>query len=191
MQAARASCYNRAMSAARTLLDIAQGLLAGYAAMKVKGQAEATLQPLGERWFPPEPGEKELLGADPAGHLDRMPPTNMYLRVAAALGQDLQRGRDDEQIAAGGEWFHRAMAFGYPVVYSLLTRRVPAARAGLGAVGGMALFATTHLTLVPAAGLQAPVREMGRSWWVWEAGSHLAYGVTTDLTLRAVRAITR
>ncbi len=178
------------MRAARNVLDIAQGLIAGYAAMKAKAQAEATLQPLGERWFPPEPGAKELDGADPAGHLDRMPPTNMFLRVAPYLGKDLQRGRDDAEIAVGGEWMHRAMAFGYPVVYSLLTRRVPAAGAGFGAAGGLGLLTLTHLTLVPAAGLQAPVREMGRSWWVWEAGSHLVYGMTADITLRVVRRLT-
>ncbi len=178
------------MSTARIVLDIAQGLVAGYAAKQVKAQAEATLQPLGERWFPPEPGQKELLGADPAGHLDRMPPTNMYLRVAPLLGRDLQRGRDDEQIAAGAEWFHRAMAFGYPVVYSLLTRRVPAARAGLGSVGALALFASTHLTAVPAAGLQAPVSQLGKSWWVWEAGSHVLFGITAEVTLRVLRRIT-
>lgn len=180
------------MSAARTLLDLVQGLAAGWAAAKVKGQAETTLQPLGERWFPPRPGQKELLGADPAGHGTRMPPSTMYVRLAARRGRHLDADDpgDAEAIEAGAVWFHRAIAYGYPVVYSLLSRRYPLVRTGRGAGGGLVLFTATHATTLPAAGLQAPVRELPRAWWVWEGGSHLLYGMTTDLSLRVLRRVT-
>lgn len=174
------------------LLDVAQGLAAGWAATKVKGRAEATLQPLGERWFPPEPGQKELLGADPAGHGTRMPPSTLYVRLAARRGVHLDADEPDdaEAIESGAVWFHRGIAYGYPVVYSLLSRRYPFVRTGLGAGGALVLFASTHASAVPAAGLQAPLREMPTAWWVWEAGSHLLYGVTTELSLRVLRRIT-
>lgn len=180
------------MSAARTVLDLAQGLAAGWVATRVKGRAEATLQPLGERWFPPEPGQKERLGADPAGHGVRMPPSTMYIRLAALRGRHLDAGDpgDAEAIEAGAVWFHRVIAYGYPVLCSLLSRRHPLVGAGLGSVGGLGLFAGTHLTTVPAAGLQAPVRDLPRAWWVWEGGSHLLFGMTTDLSLRVLRRVT-
>lgn len=174
------------------VLDVAQGLAAGWAAMKVKGQAEATLQPLGERWFPPEPGQKELLGADPAGHGTRMPPSTMYVRLAAQRGVHLDADDpgDAEAIEAGAVWFHRAIGLGYPVIYSLLSRRFPFVTTGLGSGGALVLFLGTHASTVPAAGLQAPLRELPKAWWVWEGGSHLLYGMTTDLSLRVLRRVT-
>ena len=180
------------MSAARAVLDVAQGLAAGWAATQVKGQAESTLQPLGERWFPPRPGQKELLGADPAGHGTRMPPSTLYVKLAALRGRhlDAEDPDDAETVEAGAVWFHRAIAYGYPVVYSLLSRRHPLVRTGLGAGGALVLFGATHATTVPAAGLQAPVRDLPRAWWVWEGGSHLLYGITTELSLRVLRRVT-
>lgn len=174
------------------LRDVAQGLAAGWAAMEVKGRAEATLQPLGERWFPPEPGQEELLGADPAGHGTRMPPSTMYIALAARRGVHLDADdpADAGAIESGAVWFHRAISFGYPVVYSLLSRRFPLIRAGLGSGGALVLFCATHASTVPAAGLQAPLRELPKAWWVWEGGSHLFYGMTTDLSLRVLRRVT-
>ena len=87
-------------------------------------------------------------------------------------------------------WLHRAIAYGYPVAYSLLSRRAPVLRAGLGVLGGVALFGTFHGTTLPALGVQAPVKELPRARWVWEGGSHVVFGVAVDLVVGGVRRIT-
>ena len=68
--------------------NIADRLIAKGVAVQVKGKAEAVLQSWGERALPPEPGQKELPGADPTGHGDRMPPTVLYRRLLTMSGRD-------------------------------------------------------------------------------------------------------
>lgn len=171
------------------MLDTATGLLAGWVAVQVKGKAEAVLQGWGERVLPPAPGQKELPGADPTGHGDRMPPTVLYRRLVTMSGRDPE-ALDADQLEAGAVWFHRAFAYGYPVAYSVLSRRVPAVRAGSGTVGGAVLFGAFHGSVLPVLGVQAPVADLPRAWWVWEGGSHLAFGVAVDLVVGAVRRVT-
>ena len=58
------------MKTSRFALDVATGFLAGWVAVRAKAKAESTLQGWGEKLLPPAPGQKELPGADPAGHGD-------------------------------------------------------------------------------------------------------------------------
>ncbi|NAZ74036.1 hypothetical protein GTQ99_01140 [Kineococcus sp. T13] len=76
------------------------------------------------------------------------------------------------------------------MAYSLLSRRVPPLRTDSGALGGAALFGAFHGTLLPALGIQAPVGELPRAWWVWEGGSHVVFGVAVDLVVGGVRRVT-
>ncbi len=180
------------MTSSKILTDVAVGLAAGWVGAQVKAKAESALQPWGERVLPPEPGQKELDGADPEGHGDRMPPSLLHRKlVAARRGQAAADALDDDEVEAGAQWFHRLMAYGYPVAYAVLTRRVPLARAGGGAVGGAVLFAAFHGSALPAMGVQAPVAQLPRAWWVWEGGSHVAYGVAVDVVVDLLRRVTR
>ncbi len=178
------------MTSSKLLTDVATGLLAGWVGVQVKAKAESALQGWGEQVLPPEPGQKELPGADPAGHSERMPPTLLYRRLLEARGKDAE-ALDDDQLEAGAAWFHRVMAYGYPVVYAVLTRRVPLARAGAGAAGGAVLFGAFHGTALPALGAQAPASALPRAWWVWEGGSHVLYGMAVDLVVSTARRVTR
>ncbi|MFB9377597.1 DUF1440 domain-containing protein [Kineococcus gynurae] len=172
------------------MIDVATGLLAGWVGLQAKAKAESALQTWGERVLPPEPGQKELLGADPAGHGERMPPSILWKRVVELTGRNPE-AMTPEQVEAGAVWFHRALGYGYPVVYSLVSRRIPAARLFSGALGGTALFTAFHATTLPAMGVQAPVRDLPQAWWVWEGGSHIVFGVAVDAVIGAVRTITR
>jgi uncharacterized membrane protein YagU involved in acid resistance len=173
----------------RVVLDVATGLLAGWVGVQAKAKAESTLQVWGERLLPPRPGQKDLPGADPAGHGDRMPPSELYRRLVDLRGGDGDALQGDE-LEAGAVWFHRALAYGYPVVYSLASRPVPLVRAGGGTLGGAALFAAFHGTLLPATGVQARVSDLPRAWWVWEGGSHLVFGIAVDVVVGTVRRLT-
>lgn len=177
------------MKTSRFALDVATGFLAGWVAVRAKAKAESTLQGWGEKLLPPAPGQKELPGADPAGHGDRMPPSVLYRRLV-----DLRGGNGDalegDALEAGAVWFHRALAYGYPVAYSVVSRRVPLTRAGAGTLGGAALFGAFHATLLPVMGVQAPVSDLPRAWWVWEGGSHVVFGVAVDVVVGAVRRVT-
>lgn len=180
------------MASSKILTDVAVGLAAGWAGTQVKAWAESSLQPWAERKLPPEPGQKELDGADPEGHGERMPPSLLYRKlVAARKGQAAADALDDDELEAGAQWLHRLMAYGYPVFYAVLTRRVPLARAGGGAVGGAALFAAFHGSALPAMGVQAPVGRLPKAWWVWEGGSHVLYGVAVDSVVDLLRRVTR
>lgn len=171
---------------ASTARTVVFGLLAGASATVTKGKAEGILQPLSERAFPPTGAEKAGLGADAAGHPENMPPSELADRAVHALtGGQL----DDEQRTTVSPPLHWVMGVGFGVAYALVSRRAPAVRAGYGLAAGAGLFATTHGSALPAAGLQHPPWAMPTAWWGWEAGSHLIYGVALDRVLALLDAI--
>lgn len=61
---------------------MAAGAAVGIAASWVKAVSEPRLQRLFERLVRPTEREKELVGADPSGHLDQMPPAELADRLA-------------------------------------------------------------------------------------------------------------
>lgn len=159
------------------------GLVGGVVGTFVKSQAEPILQDLGERWFPPSHDEKERPGADVQGHPDRMPPSKLAQEATDEVGVTLSR---DEKLEAQNA-IHWAFGTSAGVAYGVLAE-VTDAEVGFGLPAAAALFAGTHGTTLPAAGLQASPRDMPTAWWVWEFGSHLVYGLTVDLVRRGVRS---
>ena len=158
------------------------GLVGGVVGTFVKSQAEPILQDLGERLFPPSHAAKERPGADVQGHPDRMPPATMAQEATDVVGVTLSR---DEKLEAQGA-IHWAFGTSAGVAYGVMAE-VSDAEVGFGVPAAMALFAGTHGSTLPAAGLQASPLDMPRAWWVWEFGSHLVYGLTVDLVRRGVR----
>jgi putative membrane protein len=166
-----------------TLRSTLLGLAAAAVATVAKGKAEEVLQPLGEKVLPPPPAKMTQIGADSAGHPENMPPSELADRVQHAVtGNELT----DEQRQKVSVPLHWAMGLGFGAAYAVVAARVPAVRAGRGLAAGAALFATTHGSGLPAAGLQHPPWRMPAAWWVWEAGSHLIYGVALDSSLTAL-----
>lgn len=155
------------------------GLAGGVVGTLVKSQVEPLLQDLGERLLPPTHDEKEQPGADVQGHPDRMPPSKL---AQAATDETLSR---EEKLRAQ-EAIHWAFGTLNGGAYGVLAEFTPV-ETGYGLPAAAALFAGTHLSTLPAAGLQARPERMPGAWWVWEFGSHLAYGLTVDVTRRLVR----
>lgn len=161
------------------------GLAAGAVATVAKTKAEQQLQPLSEKLVPPTPSQKTELGADPAGHPENMPPSEVADRAVHAVTGDELTDEQRQKVAAPIHW---ATGLGSSVAYAVVSDRFPSLRAGRGLLGGALLFAGTHGSLLPAIGVQHPVKKMPLAWWGWEAGSHLAFGLVLDGTLSALEA---
>lgn len=158
----------------------AAGLVGGLVGAWVKSQVEPPLQRLAESVAPPTHREKEQPGADISGKPERMPPATLAQHVTADTLST------DEKLEAQTA-IHYTFGAGAGIAYGLLAEASPVG-AGFGVPAAVALWAGTHLTTLPAAGLSADPDDLPTSAHVWELGSHLVFGLTVDLVRRAVRA---
>lgn len=162
------------------------GAVAGLIGSAVKAKAEPVLQGLFEARFPPGPGEKDLVGADPKGQPENMPPSVMIERAGEALtGHELPAG----VLATGQQAIHYGFGTGAGVVYTVLADHLPLATLGGGAIPGLLLYGATHGSLFAAIGVQPPPRKMPKAAVGWEATSHVVYGMTVELVRRLGTAV--
>jgi uncharacterized membrane protein YagU involved in acid resistance len=156
----------------------ADGVIAGLVASWIKALTEPRLQAGAERILPPSPSQKLDVGADPSGHPENMPPAVLVDRATVALGHPLtlaQRLRAQNVI-------HYGMGAGLGVAYSAAASRWPAARRGRGSLAGLAIYAGTHGSLLPALGIQRPPWRLAPAAVAWESTSHLVFGVALEAT---------
>ena len=152
------------------------GVIAGLAASWIKALTEPRLQTVTERILPPAPSQKLDVGADPSGHPENMPPAVLVDRVTNALGHRLtvaQRLRVQNLI-------HYSMGAGLGVAYTAAARRWPAARTGRGSLAGLAIYAVTHGSVLPALGIQRPPWRLAPAAVLWESASHLVFGAALE-----------
>lgn len=162
---------------------IALGAAAAAVGTLAKTKAEQVLQPWAEKIAPPSPPDRIRLGADPATHPENMPPSQVVDRAQGLVtGTELT----DEQRQAAAAPLHWGMGVSSGIAYALLARVQPRATLGHGAVAGAALFAATHGSSLPAAGVQDAPWRLPAAWWIWEGGSHLFYGLVVDTTYRVL-----
>lgn len=165
---------------------VAVGAAAGAAASCAKSLVEPRLQRLGESIVPPTAAERARPGADALDHRDQLPPFLLVRRVWSAFGRSEP---DDDTVARIVDSIHYGVGVVWGVGYGVLVRRRPEAALLGGTLAGAALFAVTHGSTLPAAGLQASPGRMPASWWVWEFGSHLAFGATVEAVRRVAVAV--
>ena len=158
------------------------GLVAGMLATMAKGRAEAWLQPLAEKVWPPTAADKRILGADAAGHPGNMPPNEIAVKAVEVVVQG--EADDEDLVAAVGAKLHWSMGLGCAVAYAVASSRYPRLRVGLGAPAGLALYAATHGSTLPLTGLQPPPWKMPPAAVAWEIGSHVIYGMALETLLR-------
>jgi len=159
-----------------------KGLIAGLVASWVKALTEPRLQAVAERILPPTPTQKQDVGADPSGHPENMPPAVLVDRVTVALGHRLtvpQRLRAQQVI-------HYTMGAGLGVAYSAAARRWPATSLGRGTLAGLAIYAGTHGSLLPALGIQRPPWRLSPAAVAWESTSHVVFGATLEAARSAL-----
>ena len=161
------------------------GAVAGLVGAYVKSLAEPPLQKLTEKAFPPTPEQKMMIGADPIGHQDRMPPAKMIEAADEALtGQTPSK----DQKLKGQQVIHYTLGATLGAAYGALAAVNPAVTRGVGVPAGAVMYGLTHATAVPATGFQAWPWQLPIAAVLWESGSHLAFGLTTELTRRAIEA---
>lgn len=161
----------------------AQAVIGGLVASWVKALSEPRLQAAVERLLPPSAAQKREVGADPAGRPENMPPAVLANRAAMALGRG---GLTAPQRVRIQLVIHYGFGAGLGLAYSVAARRFPAASRGRGALAGLALYAGTHGSVLPALGVQRPPWRLAPAAVVWESTSHVLFGTSLEAARRAL-----
>ncbi|MDR6157795.1 putative membrane protein [Chryseobacterium sp. SLBN-27] len=156
-----------------------KGITVGLLASFVKSLVEPPLQKLGEKKFPPKEDELKMRGADVNCQPENMPPAVLAKKVYTKITHKELSYNDTLQSM---KIIHYALGTLVGVSYVLLANKNKHFGAGEGIVAGIAVWALTHGSTVPALKLQGKVSEMPKSWWVWEFGSHVIFGVSMEQT---------
>ena len=130
-----------------------------------------------ERVLPPAPAQKLEVGADPTGHSENMPPAVLADRTVRALRH---RGLSPAQRIRVQRVIHYAFGSGLAVAYGAVASRWSAARRGRGSLAGLAIYAGSHGSLLPAVGIQLTPWRLARAAVAWEVASHLVFGVALE-----------
>ena len=161
----------------------AKGVIAGLVASWVKALTEPRLQALAEAILPPSPSQKQDVGADPSGHPENMPPAVLVGRATGALGRRLT----EPQRLRAQQMIHYGMGAGLGLAYDAAARRWAAASLGRGTLAGLAIYAGTHGSLLPALGIQRPPWRLSPAAVAWESTSHVVFGAALEAARSALR----
>src|SRR3954467_3044121 len=162
-----------------------QGIIVGLGASWIKALTEPRLQSVAERLLPPSPPPKQEVGADPRGQPENMPPAVLANRTAVALGHGGLTARQRVRVQ---EAIHYGFGAGLGVAYSVAGRRWWVVSRGRGAVAGLAIYAGTHASVLPALGIQRPPWRLAPAAVLWESTSHVVFGMALEALRRAVEA---
>lgn len=158
------------------------GAAVSIPASKFKGITESPLQQAVEAFLPPTEQERELVGADPTGHLSNMPPAVVADRVARRLG----RGPLDTPAKLRIQnIIHYSFGVMSGAAYGVLAESFPAVTAGAGTVAGAGIYAASHGSTLPLLGIQKPPWRLPRAAFAWEFTSHLLFGLALELGRRS------
>ena len=162
------------------------GAVASIPASKLKAISERQLQQAAETVWPPSEPEKQLVGADPTGHLENMPPAVLADRVAKRLGYGPLDTTTKLRIQNAIHYTFGALSGS---AYGALANAFPATNAGMGTVAGAGLYLASHGSTLPLLRIQAPPWRLPRAAFVWEFTSHLLFGAVLELGRRAMRSV--
>jgi putative membrane protein len=160
--------------------------VASIPASKLKGVSEGQLQRVAETLWPPSEQEKELVGADPTGHLENMPPAVLADRVARRLGHGPLDTATKLRMQNVIHYTFGALSGG---VYGALAEAFPSATAGAGMAAGAGLYLASHGSTLPLLRVQAPPWRLPRAAFAWEFTSHLLFGAALELSRRGMRRV--
>jgi putative membrane protein len=162
------------------------GAVASIPASKLKAVTERRLQRAAEALWPPTEQERQLVGADPTGHLENMPPAVVADRVAMRLGYGPLDRATKLRIQNAIHYTFGALSGS---LYGPLAETFPAASAGAGTAAGAGLYLASHGSTLPLLRIQAPPWRLPRAAFVWEFTSHLLFGAALELSRRSVRPV--
>jgi putative membrane protein len=156
------------------------GAVASIPASKLKAISERQLQRAAEIVWPPSEPEKQLVGADPTGHLENMPPAVLADRVARRLGYGPLDTTTKLRIQNAIHYTFGALSGS---AYGALAEAFPGTTAGAG------LYLASHGSTLPLLHIQAPPWRLPRAAFVWEFTSHLLFGAGLELSRRGLHRV--
>lgn len=159
------------------------GAVASIPASRLKGLTERRLQRAAETLWPPSEQEKQLVGADPTGHLANMPPAVLADRIARRLGYGPLDTATKLRVQNAIHYTFGALTGG---VYGALAEAFPSAMTGAGTAAGAGLYAASHGSTLPLLRIQAPPWQLPRAAVAWELTSHLVFGAALELSRRGI-----
>jgi putative membrane protein len=160
------------------------GAVASIPASKLKAISERQLQRAAETLWPPSEQQKQLVGADPTGHLENMPPAVLADRIARRLGYGPLDTATKLRLQNA---IHYSFGAFYGCVYGALAEALPSATVGAGTAAGAGLYLASHGSTLPLLRIQAPPWRLPRAAFAWEFASHLLFGAALELSRRGVR----
>lgn len=162
------------------------GAAAGLAAAWLKSKVEPPLQEIGEKAFPPKAEELNLKGADIIRQPENMPPAILADSVyEIATGELLPRPQKLKALKC----IHYVTGAGVGAIYVATINPVKFLQKDSGATAGALIWGLSHGYSLPALGLQDDIHKMPKSWWVWELGSHLLYGIALEQSRKVLTAL--
>jgi putative membrane protein len=162
---------------------LAHAVLSGLLASWVKASSEPRLQTVAEWIVAPSPAQKLEVGTDPSDHPQNLPPAVIVGRIASALGHT---GLSDGRRVSVQRVMHYGFGAGLGVAYGSVARRWPLATRGAGTLAGLAIYAGTHGSVLPALGIQRPPWRLPPAAVAWEATSHLLFGAALETGRRVL-----
>ena len=158
------------------------GATASILASVLKGICERWLQRVAEALWPPTEAQKQLVGADPSGRPENMPPAVIADRVARQFG----RGPlDDRSKLRVQNVIHYTFGALFGAGYGVAAEVIPIVTTGIEVPAGAGLYAVTHATVLPLLGIQEAPGRLPRSAVAWELTSHLGFGLTLEVGRRS------
>lgn len=165
---------------------VLQGIAIGLFASWVKSLAEPPLQEIGEKYFPPTSEELELKGADVNGQPENMPPAVLSKQVYHCY---TDKNLSKKDTLKSMKYIHYGLGAFIGIVYAKIFSQQKKSFPLQGLATGSAVWLATHGSTVPELGLQGKVKDMPKSWWVWEYGSHLVFGVALEKSYKLIKKI--
>lgn len=157
------------------------GAAASIPASMIKALTESPLQRAAELLWPPTAQDRELVGTDPTGHIENMPPAVLADRAARRLG----RGPLTRQARLRLQnVIHYGTGVMAGVAYGVLAEAFPSVTAGTGVAAGVGVYAAGHGTALPLLRVQEPPWRLPRAAVLWEFTSHLVFGLVMELARR-------
>lgn len=158
------------------------GAAASIPASTFKGIAESLLQRAAEALWPPTEAERQLVGTDPNGHLDNMPPAVLADRMARRLGRGPLDTPTKLRVQKVVHYTFGAMS---GAAYGALAEVFPCTTAGGGTLAGAGLYAASHGTALPLLRVQEAPWGLPHAALAWEFTSHLLFGVALEVGRRS------
>jgi putative membrane protein len=155
----------------------ATGTIVGLTASWIKALTEPALQSAAERVLPPSADQKLEVGADPSGRPENMPPSVLTDRVVQRINH---HGLTTPQRLRAQRAIHYVFGAGLGIAYSAAANRWPGTTRGRGALAGLAIYAGSHGSALPALGIQRPPWRLAPAAVAWELTSHLVFGAALE-----------